>query len=46
MAKCNIAMTTMGTEDQVLIFDPEGEYWPVVKAICGDEAEIIHNLRP
>lgn len=41
MAKCNIAMTTMGTDDQILIFDPEGEYWPVVKAICGDDAEII-----
>jgi len=40
-AKFQIVMTLLGTQEQILIFDPEGEYWPIIKAMCGDDSTII-----
>ena len=40
-AKFQIANILLGTQEQILIFDPEGEYWPIVKALCGDDATLI-----
>lgn len=40
-AKFQIANILLGTTEQILIFDPEGEYWPIVKALCGDDATLI-----
>lgn len=40
-AKFQIANILLGTTEQILIFDPEGEYWPIVQALCGDDATLI-----
>ena len=40
-AKFQIANILLGTTEQILIFDPEGEYWPIVQALCGEDATLI-----
>lgn len=44
-----VALTT----DQILILDPEGEYWPLIYALCGNDAALVrlhadgsHYLNP
>ena len=41
-SKHQIITTYLSTGDQIMIFDPEGEYWPIIKAMCGNDATIIH----
>lgn len=40
-AKFQIANILLGTTEQILIFDPEGEYWPIVQALCKNDATLI-----
>lgn len=42
ISKHQIIMTYLSTDGQIMIFDPEGEYWPIIQAMCGDDATIIH----
>lgn len=51
--KLLISNKLMLTNDQILILDPEGEYWPLIQALCGDDAALVrlhadgnHYLNP
>lgn len=41
VCKNEITGIALGTEDDILVCDPEGEYGSLAKAICGEDAAVI-----